>query len=71
VARHRGPGRGRAGAGSDRAAAPGRERPSARADRVLSFPIVLSHGPPAAAGLARVAEAGVTMIRTGHADWNE
>ncbi|MFL5929182.1 MAG: hypothetical protein ACJ77E_19805 [Gaiellaceae bacterium] len=35
----------------------------------LGFPIVLSNGPPDAAGLQRVADAGVTMIRTGRGDW--
>ncbi len=36
----------------------------------MSFPIVLSHGPPAAR-LGEVAAAGVSHIRTGHAGWNE
>jgi hypothetical protein len=36
----------------------------------VSFPIVLANGPPVA-GLREVADAGVTMIRTGIADWNE
>ena len=35
----------------------------------MAFPIVLSNGPPAA-GLAEVAAAGVTMLRTGSADWS-
>ncbi|MBA3843467.1 MAG: hypothetical protein H0X39_12810 [Actinobacteria bacterium] len=34
-----------------------------------SFPIVLANGPPPA-GLQEVAESGVTMLRTGIADWN-
>jgi hypothetical protein len=43
----------------------------------VSFPIVLSNGPPRGGsapngrnGLAEVAAAGVTMIRTGRADWS-
>jgi hypothetical protein len=36
----------------------------------VSFPIVLSHGPPAAR-LGEVAAAGVSHIRLGHAGWNE
>jgi hypothetical protein len=35
----------------------------------MSFPIVLSNGPPDAAGLKTVADAGVTTIRTGRGDW--
>src|SRR5205085_867627 len=45
--------------------------------RRVSFPIVLSNGPPRGAaapngrnGFAEVAAAGVTMIRTGRADWS-
>jgi len=37
---------------------------------VTSFPIVLANGPPAS-GLREVAAAGVTMVRTGIADWTE
>jgi hypothetical protein len=36
----------------------------------MSFPIVLSNGPPDPAGLQRVSDAGVTMIRTGRGDWS-
>src|SRR5260221_11983932 len=43
----------------------------------MSFPIGLSNGPPPGGkapngrnGLAEVAAAGVTFIRTGRADWN-
>jgi hypothetical protein len=35
----------------------------------MSFPIVLSNAPPDSAGLQRVADAGVTTIRTGRGDW--
>lgn len=35
------------------------------------FPIVLANGPPDAAGLKEVADAGVTMVRTGIAGWAE
>jgi hypothetical protein len=35
----------------------------------VSFPIVLSNGPPDAAGLKTVSDAGVTTIRTGRGDW--
>jgi hypothetical protein len=43
---------------------------AATTDAVLSvFPIGLSNGPPAN-GLARVAAAGVNLIRTGRGDWN-
>jgi hypothetical protein len=36
----------------------------------MAFPIVLSNGPPDAAGLKTVADAGVTTIRTGRGDWS-
>jgi hypothetical protein len=36
----------------------------------VTFPIVLSNGPPPT-GFQTVADAGVTMIRGGRADWNE
>ncbi|HEY6960261.1 MAG TPA: hypothetical protein VI408_00080 [Gaiellaceae bacterium] len=36
----------------------------------MPFPIVLSNGPPPD-GLARVADAGVTMVRTGRATWSD
>jgi hypothetical protein len=35
------------------------------------FPIVLANGPPDDAGLAEVAAAGVSMVRTGIGNWNE
>lgn len=35
----------------------------------MSFPIVLSNGPPDDAGLKTVADAGVTAVRTGRGDW--
>jgi hypothetical protein len=35
----------------------------------LSFPIVLSNAPADSAGLQRVADAGVTTMRTGRGDW--
>jgi hypothetical protein len=35
----------------------------------VSFPLVLSNGPPDS-GLSTVADAGVTTIRTGRSDWN-
>lgn len=37
--------------------------------RGIRFPIVLSNGPPDAAGLKTVADAGVTTVRTGRGDW--
>jgi hypothetical protein len=36
----------------------------------VSFPVILSNGPPPA-GFQQVADAGVTMIRAGRGDWNE
>jgi len=36
----------------------------------VTFPIILSNGPPPT-GFQTVADAGVTMIRAGRADWNE
>ena len=36
----------------------------------MSFPIVLSNGPPPT-GFQAIADAGVTMIRAGRGDWNE
>lgn len=36
----------------------------------MSFPIVLSNGPPPE-GFQAIADAGVTMIRTGRGDWSE
>ena len=36
----------------------------------MAFPIVLANGPPTD-GLQQVADAGVTMVRTGIADWGE
>jgi len=36
----------------------------------VAFPIVLANGPPTD-GLQQVADAGVTMVRTGIADWGE
>lgn len=36
----------------------------------MSFPIIVSNGPPPT-GFQTIADAGVTMIRTGRGDWNE
>jgi hypothetical protein len=36
----------------------------------MAFPIVLSNGPPDAAGLKTVSDAGVTTVRTGRGDWS-
>lgn len=35
----------------------------------MSFPIVLSNGPPTPEGLKTVSDAGVTTVRTGRGDW--
>jgi hypothetical protein len=36
----------------------------------MSFPIILSNGPPDADGLKAVSDGGVTTIRTGRGDWS-